>query len=75
MTEREAWLLLVNATMMRGNASAYPDPMGAMFRACRDRATALDTLRRLGVDTSGILDPHGLWPSEAACAAWAKGAR
>jgi hypothetical protein len=75
MTEREAWLLLVNATMMRADAQAYHDPMGAFRQACRDRVDALDALRGFGVDTSGILDPHGLWPSEAACAAWAKDAR
>lgn len=74
--ERSAWVLLVNATIMRGNVGAYPDPFDAMGQACRDRSTALETLSALGVDTTAVVDPHGLWPSEDACAAWAaKGKR
>lgn len=61
MTEREAWILLVNATAMRGNANAHPDPLAAFERACKDRAAALDVLRGLGVDVSGLQDPHGMW--------------
>lgn len=74
MSEREAWLLLVNATTMRGDASAYPDPLDAMARACRDRAFALDVLRGLGVDVGLIQDPHGLWPSEGQARKWAQSA-
>ena len=72
MTEREAWLLLVNATTMRADAAASPDPLGAMARACRDRVFALDALRGLGVDVCLIQDPHGLWPSEESARKWAR---
>ena len=59
--ERAAWLQLVNATAMRGDASAYTDPLAAFERACKERAAALATLKRLNVDVSGLQDPHGTW--------------
>jgi hypothetical protein len=58
--ERAAWLQLVNATAMRGDASADTDPLAAFEKACKERA-ALATLKRLNVDVSGLQDPHGMW--------------
>ena len=30
-------------------------------KACKERAAALATLKRLNVDVSGLQDPHGMW--------------
>lgn len=59
--EREAWKALVNATMLRADCSRERDPLTAMRKAQTDRAAALATLRRLGVDFVPS-DPHGMWP-------------
>ena len=59
--EREAWKALVNATMLRADCSCERDPLTAMRKAQTDRAAALATLRRLGVDFTPNA-PHGMWP-------------
>ena len=60
--ERAAWIALVNATTLRADAQCEPDPLDAFEAACAARIEALATLKRLGVDTSVLVDPHGLWP-------------
>jgi hypothetical protein len=61
IVERAAWLLLVQATTLRADASCEHDPLDALERAHKMRAEALAILQRCGVDVEQITDPHGLW--------------